>query len=224
MWQVEGCQYPFFYGLTDVRQKGTSKMFKRVVLVLAALALLVFIGCAKAPEAEMQKANASIDAAKMAEAETYASDSYRVAMDSLNAANAAKTEADSKFALFRSYTKAKELYVKADELANKAVADAQAEKERVKAEVTLQLVSVKAVIDTAEIVLKKAPKGKDSKAELELIKTSLDATKASFVEAQADFDGGKYAAAKSKLDVTLAQARSIIDEIGKAAEAKKVKK
>jgi hypothetical protein len=196
-------------------------MFKRVALVLVALALLAFVGCAKAPEAEMQKANASISAAQAAEAETYAPDSYRMAMDTLNAANAAKTEADSKFALFRSYTKAKDMYVKADELANKVIADAQAEKERVKAEVTQQLVAVQAVIDSSDAALKKAPKGKGSKADLELIKTDLDAAKASYGEAKADFDGGKYAAAKAKLDVTVSKARAIMDEIAKAAEAKK---
>jgi uncharacterized lipoprotein YajG len=85
-------------------------MLKRVALVMVALALLVFVGCAKPPEAEIQKATSAIDAARMAEAETYAPASFQVAMDTLNAANAAKTEADGKFALFKAIAKPSSLY------------------------------------------------------------------------------------------------------------------
>ena len=65
---------------------------KRVSLAVLALMLLALIGCSKAPEAEMQAAKSAFDAAKAAEAEQYAPASYKVANDTLTAANAAKTD------------------------------------------------------------------------------------------------------------------------------------
>jgi hypothetical protein len=198
-------------------------MYKKIAVVLALFALLVFIGCAKPPEQEIQKANTSIEAARAAEAEEYVPESFQVAMDTLNAANAAKQEADGKFALFRSYSKAKALYVSADALAAKAVQDAAAEKERVKQEVAGLLTQAKAVLDSANAALAKAPKGKGSKADIELIKNDLAAAQASFDDANNDFNAGKYKVAKAKVEAAMQKSQAVIDEIA-AAKAKKMGK
>lgn len=196
-------------------------MYKKIAVVLALFALLVFIGCAKPPEQEIQKANSSIEAARAAEAEEYVPESFQVAMDTLNAANAAKQEADGKFALFRSYSKAKALYVSADALAAKAAQDAAAEKERVKQEVAGLMTQAKAVLDSATAALAKAPKGKGSKADIELIKNDLAAAQASFDDANNDFNAGKYKVAKTKVEAAMQKAQAVIDEIA-AAKAKKM--
>jgi hypothetical protein len=198
-------------------------MFKRVALVMVALALLVFIGCAKPPDAEIQKATSSIDAARAAEAETYAPASFQVASDTLNAANAAKTEADGKFALFRSYSKAKALYVSADALAGKAAADAATEKEKVRVEVDAKIKEVQVLIDSVTVALKKAPRGKGNKADIALLETQLAGVTASFTEAQGDFTAGKYMVAKNKLESVVAQANDVKNQI-EAAKAKKAGK
>jgi hypothetical protein len=196
-------------------------MFKRIALVLVALALLAFIGCAKAPEAEMQKATTAMDAAKTAEAETYAPDAYRTASDTLNAAMAAKQEADGKFALFRSYSKAKALYVSAEALANTAVATAAAEKEKVKAEVTQKLNDVKMVIDSATVALKKAPRGKGDKADIAMLENGLAGANATYTDAQNDFNAGKYMVARTKLDQAAGQAQDVMKQIEAAKAMKK---
>jgi hypothetical protein len=198
-------------------------MFKRIAVIFVVFALLVFVSCAKPPEQEIQKANTSIEAARTAEAEEYAPDAFQTATDTLNAANAAKTEADGKFALFRSYGKAKELYVRAEALANEAASAAQTEKERVKAEVEGLLTQAKAVLDSADAALKKAPKGKGSKADIELIKGDLDAANASNTDAQNDFAAGKYKSAKAKLEAAMQKAQAVITEI-EQAKAKKAGK
>jgi hypothetical protein len=198
-------------------------MLKRIAVVFAVFALLVFVSCAKPPEQEIQKANTAIEAARAAEAEEYVPDSFQAAMDSLRAAEAAKTEADGKFALFRSYSKAKALYISAEALANQAAQDAAVEKERVKQEVTNQLAEAKAVLDTANAALAKAPKGKGSKADIELIKNDLAAAQASFDEANNDFNAGKYKVAKAKVEAAMQKARQVIDEI-EQAKAKKAGK
>jgi hypothetical protein len=198
-------------------------MFKRVALVMVALALLVFVGCAKPPEAEIQKATSSIDAARLAEAEVYAPASFQVASDTLNAANAAKTEADGKFALFRSYSKAKALYVSADLLAAKAANDAATEKEKVRVEVDAKIKEVQVLIDSVTVALKKAPRGKGNKADIALLETQLAGVATSFTDAQNDFTAGKYMVAKQKLDGVVQQANDVMNQI-EAAKAKKAGK
>lgn len=196
-------------------------MLKRIALILAAIALLaMFVGCAKAPEAEIAKANQSVEAARAAEAETYVPDSYRAAMDTLNAANAAKTEADGKFALFRSYGKAKNLYVKADEMFTNTASEAATEKERVRVEVTQMLTQAKAAIDSATAALAKAPRGKGSKADIELIKGDLDAASAAYTDAENDINSGKYMAARAKVEAVVQQAHKVINDVAEAAARK----
>jgi len=199
------------------------KMYKRIALVFAVFALLVFIGCAKPPEQEIQKANSAIEAARTAEAEEYVPESFQVAMDTLRAAEAAKTEADGKFALFRSYSKAKALYVTAEGLATTAAQDAAAEKERVKQEVANLLVQAKASLDSANAALAKAPKGKGSKADIELIKNDLAAAQASFDDANNDFNTGRFKVAKAKVEAAMQKASAVITEI-EQAKAKKMGK
>lgn len=199
------------------------KMSKRIAVVFVVFALLAFVSCAKPPEQEIQKANSAIEAARTTEAEEYAPDAFQVAMDTLNAANAAKTEADGKFALFRSYGKAKELFVRAEGLANEAATAAQTEKERVKEEVTGLLTQAKTVLDSADAALKKAPKGKGSKADIELIKGDLDAANAAYTDAQNDFTAGKYKSAKEKVEAATQKAQAVISEI-EQAKAKKMGK
>jgi hypothetical protein len=197
-------------------------MFKRFSLAEAVLMLLALVaGCSKPPEAEMAAATQGLDAARAAESEQYAPASYRTAMDSLNAAAAEKTTQDGKFALFRSYGKSKEMYIRAKALADKAVADANTEKERVKQEVMGMMANVKTAIDEATAALDKAPKGKDTKAELELIKNDLAALTPGYADAEADFNNGKYLAAKAKFEGVMQKAKSISDEIAAAVAKKK---
>ena len=47
-------------------------MFKRISIILAALALFLVAGCSKAPEAELQIAETALQAAVTAESEQYA--------------------------------------------------------------------------------------------------------------------------------------------------------
>jgi hypothetical protein len=196
-------------------------MLKRIAIILAAVALLaIMVGCSKAPEAEIQSANAAQQAASLAEAETYAPELYRAAQDTLSTAMAAKQEQDSKFALFRSYGKAKEGFVAAEQMFNNAASEAAAEKERVRIQVEQMIVEVKAVIDTVNMAYQKAPRGKGSRADLELIKADIDAAAAQLTEAETDFAAGKYMAVKSKLEAISQKAHAIIDEIATAGHKK----
>jgi len=189
-------------------------MSKRLsVVVLATFVLLALAGCSKPPEMEMQSANAAFEAARAAEAEAYVPDAYRAAMDSLNAAMAMKQEQDGKFALFRSYGKSKAMFVKADAMAKQVSQDAAAEKEKVKNEVTALLTEAKTALDAADAAFAKAPKGKGTKADLELIGADLNATKAAYDDATNDFNAGRYLVARSKIQTVISKANGITAEI-----------
>ncbi|MCX6641586.1 MAG: hypothetical protein NTW14_14060 [bacterium] len=200
-------------------------MSKRLsVIVLAAFVLITLAGCSKPPEMEMQAANAAFDAARTAEAEQYVADSYRAAMDSLNAANAMKQEQDAKFALFRSYGKSKALFVKAEAMAKQVGIDAAAEKERVKAQVTELMAQVRTALDAAKTAIDKAPKGKGSKADIEMFKNDHAAAEAGYTDAMNDFNAGKYLVAKSKLEAVNEKAKKIEEDIALATAKKTGKK
>lgn len=194
---------------------------KSVSLVMAALALVLIAGCSKAPVIEMQNGEAALKAALGAEAAEYAPAAYKMAVDSLNAAQDAKKEQDGKFGPFRSYGKATQMFVSAQTLAERAKAEAIAEKERVKADLTSMLTETQALLDSANVVLAKAPRGKGAKADLEMIKADLASAVPALEQARADFDGGKYRAAKAGLEAVQGKVRGIITELA-AAFAKKM--
>jgi len=203
-------------------------MAKYAKLFSVVLMLLVLAGCSKPPEMEMQAANAAIDQAKAAEAEAYVPKAYRTLTDSLNAANAAKVEQDGKFVLFRSYKRSKEMFVNAEALAKKVAADAGAEKARVKAEVEGLLGTTKAMLDSADVAVKKAPVGKGNKADIELIKNDLASAVAAYDDAQNEFNNGKYLVARTKISSVAQKTQGILNELQTAIEkvrpAKKGKK
>lgn len=190
--------------------------FAKVMAVL--LVMLVVVGCSKPPEQEMQSANAAIEKAKAAEAEAYVPRAYRTMMDSLNAANAAKTEQDGKFVLFRSYKRSKEMFDNTLALANKVAGDAATEKEKVKNEVTNLLGTTKALLDSVENAVNKAPKGKGNKADIELIKNDVASARASYDDANNEFNNGKYLVARSKIQAVAQKGESIMTELQAAIE------
>jgi ElaB/YqjD/DUF883 family membrane-anchored ribosome-binding protein len=196
---------------------------KKISAILAVFALLaIFAGCSKAPDAEMGAAQASLTAAQQSEAETYAPDALRMAQDTLNAATAAKTEQDGKFALFRSYGASKDMYVRADALLKQASQTAATEKEKVRAQVEALLTEAQAVLDSTNAALAKAPIGKGNKADIELIKNDLAGVGTQFGDAQADYNGGRYMVAKGKVEAVITKARSLMGEIAAAAQKKKM--
>jgi peptidylprolyl isomerase len=174
-------------------------MFKHVTLDLIALALLVFIGCAKAPEIETQKANSAMEAAKTAEADIYAPESFRLASDTLGVAATAKQEADGKFALTRNYSKAAALYANAELLANKAVQDATAKKAEAQNNANLLMPQVKELIDSAMAMVNKTRVTPANKDNVESVKQNLAKSESAYTEAQRDFESGKYMMAWMKL-------------------------
>jgi hypothetical protein len=221
---VPACACHFFLGPTALSgREETNHMFKRVSIGLFVLALLAIIGCSSAPQTEMKNAETAMQAATAAEAEQYAPEAYRAAVDTLNAAQAAKTEQDSKFSLLRGYGKSKAMFVAAQALADTARVQAETEKARVKAEVEGQLVSTQQAMTTVSAALDKAPRGKGTKADIAMLKNDLATVKTVYDEANSDFTNGKYLAAQAKLQTVNTQLQSLSDQLQKATAMKTTK-
>jgi len=192
-------------------------MSKTRVMVVVLLAAAMMTGCGKAPEVEMQQAQQAMDAAKASDAADYASDALRMAEDTLNAARAAQAEQDNKMALLRSYGATKALYLSAKNLTDQAVAQAVVEKENVRGTTAALLAQVQGAVDSATAALAKAPTGKDTKAELALMKNDLASITTVYQEAKAEFDAGQFKSAQAKLEAVMAKAQALTSEIAAAA-------
>jgi hypothetical protein len=195
-------------------------MLVRVLSLLVALAAAVVVtGCSKAPEAELAASEQAMSNAQMAEAEAYAPASYQQALDSLNAAKVEIQNQDSKFALFRGYGRSKEILVTSKALADKAVTDAEAAKEQVRMEDDTLMTSIDGLLTTTRAALAKAPRGKGTKADLDLIAADLASVESAYQGAVADYNEGKYLVGKSKLETAVNQLNRINADI-EAAKAK----
>jgi hypothetical protein len=144
---------------------------KKGLLKLVAFSVLVIslASCAKAPQAEIDAANVSIEAAKTAGADRYAPESFNAASEALKTSLTAVEEQNSKFALFRNYDAAKTTLASVGTLSTKAVEETTAKKEALKAEVTQAIADLTATITADKELLAKAPKGKEGKAAVEAI-------------------------------------------------------
>ena len=196
-------------------------MFSRVSLLLMALALVGLVACSEAPDTEMKATETAFAEADQTQAQQYAPDLYLQAMDTLQAAKMAAAEQDGKFSLFRSYGKSKELFVAAQGLADKASVAAKTRKEEVKAEVTQMVVNVQASLDSATALIAKAPRGKGTKADLELLKGELGAAQSAFAQAQTELSAGDYLAAKARLESVMAKSTQVSADITQALTARK---
>jgi hypothetical protein len=197
-------------------------MFSKTI-VCTVVGLLLVSGCGKPPVEQVAGAEDALKRAGEAEAQTYAPEAYQMAADTLQAAMAAKKEADSKFKLTRNYKDTERLLAKAEVLANEASTQAQTERENVRLETGRLLARAHTVIDSARTAIRMAPQGKGTRAEIELMKSDLAAAASAIGEAQGDYDTERYAAAKVKLVAAIEKARGISNEIAVAA-AKRMKR
>ena len=151
---------------------------KLALLGVAALTLTLASGCAKPPQQEIDALKSAMTAAEQAEAPKYAADSWNAAQQAQNAVSAEVEAQANKFALFRSYTKTKELIAAAQQSASAARDAGVAGKEAAKKAANDALAAAKASLDTAKADMtalaacKRKPK--DFKKDMETMQATLD--------------------------------------------------
>ena len=192
-------------------------MFKHVSSVLVALALItVIVSCSSAPQTEMKVSEDLLNEAKMAEVEQYAPESFQQALDTLNAAKVEIQAQDGKFALLRSYGDSKKMLLSANEILKGAMEEAVQNKESVRIADSTALVRLTALAQTADSMISKAPRGKGTKADIELFKTELATVRQIITSSDADYKAGKYLAVKAQLEAVETKLYMIINDISSA--------
>jgi len=132
---------------------------------------LVFASCQKYPQAEVDAANAAVEAAKAAQANLYVAPEFNALQDSLNTVLASVEKEKSK--LFKNYKDEVKKLTATSEMAKNVAANAVAKKEQMKQEVTATLDEIATLMASNKEMLAKAPKGKEGKAAMEAIQADL---------------------------------------------------
>jgi hypothetical protein len=191
---------------------------RKLLILSLVLGLATAVGCSKPPQQDIDAVNSSLEAARTAGAQDYAP-------DSLQAAEQAKQELDNELAaqndkFFKSYTKSKELAANAKTAAEKAATDANSGKESMKAEVGTAIQTARTELAAVRDELAKAPRGKGTAADLATLTADLDGVDASLNEAQAAYDGERYAEAKTKVEAANSTLTTVKSDIAGAQAAK----
>ena len=178
-----------------------------LVSVLLLVVAVLVVGCAKPPQQEIDNAKAAVAAADQAEAGKYAPEALDKANQAITAMNAELQAQEAKFALFRSYTKAKQLAADAQKAGDDAKQAAVEGKEKAKKEARAAIDDVKASIDKAKALMadldKCRRKPKEFKKDMEMMKGNVDgyANQVNDLEGaftREDFLGAKAQAASLK--------------------------
>jgi hypothetical protein len=189
------------------------------ILILVLGLAVTTIGCGAPPTADIDAAKTAITNAGTAGAGDYAAVSLKAAEDAQTALDAELKAQDGKW--FKSYDKAKELAVAAKAAGEKATADAAAGKEKAKADATQAIADAKAAVTEAEGLLKKAPKGKGSAADLAAMKTDLTTAGTTITDAETALGNMKYLDALAKAESAQKAATTVKTAVEEAMAAKK---
>jgi len=199
--------------------KKVSMRFGLMVAFSLAGALL-FFACASAPTEEITATRTAVTAAQTDDVRTYAPESLQAAEDMLSKAMAEVQTQDGKFALSRDYKAASDLLKQAKDLAAKAESDAQANKAKAKADAETIIAGLTQLFADAKKALATAPRGKDTKAELEAMQNDLKAAEEASVAATQAMTGEKFndalaqaKAAKDKADLIIQQVQAAKEKV-----------
>ncbi len=173
-------------------------------MAVAALTLTIATGCAKPPQQDIDGRQGRHVGRRAAEAPKYAADAWNGAQQAMNAVNAEIEAQANKFALFRSYTKTKELITAANSAAVAAKDAGVAGKEAAKNAANEALAAAKASIDTANVTMTELAacrrQPKDFKKDMEAMKGSLDGLVAQVAGIESAVASEDFFGAKSQAD------------------------
>lgn len=199
---------------------------KRLVQYFAYMMLMAVIltGCAKQPTQEIDDTKKAVEAAKAAGSEKYLPDEAKKVNDSLSSALDEIKVQDGKFALLRSYDKAKQMLAAVKSGAEKLKTDTAAKKEEAKKNAISGQAEAKAAVEEAKALLAKAPRGKGSRADIEAMKGDIKGAEDSLAEVQQLIDKEDYLAAIDKAKAIKEKADAISNQIKEALAKVKGKK
>lgn len=178
----------------------------RIGLVLSLA--FAFFSCAQPPEEELKAAADALAAAKMAEADIYAPETYQSAQDTLNEANVqGDPESDQ-----RDYESSRISAIRAKELADRATQEAGVNKEQTRNEAQDLITRLSTELTDFRAALNNVPRGKGADDDLDQLQSDLAQSEASLSDAKNSLNTGNF---KDALD----QARSAEDNMSQVQGA-----
>jgi hypothetical protein len=180
-------------------------------ITILGLTTLLFTGCAKLPQTEIDAANTAVEQAKAAGAEVYVHDNYIALQDSLKGVMVKIESEKSKF--IKNYASSKEALAGVTQFAGEVKQQAETRIEELKVEIDKTIAEVKTLIEANRKLVLEAPKGKEGTSALVAIKGEIDAIETSINETITMIEDGDYLATHHKAMALKEKATSINTEL-----------
>lgn len=188
------------------------EMKKNLMTLFAALSMVVLLSsCGKVPQAEIDAANAAIEAAKTAGADVYVASDFAALQDSMNVVNQKVEEQNGK--LFKNYKDVSAMLAVVTQNAADVQSKTEARKEEVKQEVANLQNEVSELIVRNNELIAGAPKGKEGTAALEAIKGDNTVVETTMAEVANLAASGELMPALDKAKAAKEKAQALNDEL-----------
>ena len=192
---------------------------KLFLLSVAILAMTLATGCAKQPQVEIDAVQASLSGIE-ADASRYASDAWNKAQQAVNAVSAEVEAQANKFALFRSYTKSKELIAAANQAITEAKGAAATAKEAAKNSANEMLAAAKASLEAASTTMTELAacrrQPKDFKKDMEMMRGNYDGLAAQVASIEGAIASEDYLGAQTQAESLKASSDALAADLASA--------
>lgn len=180
-------------------------------LTTIGLTALLFTSCSKVPQVEIDAANAVIEQAKTAGAETYQYEGFVALQDSMKSVMVNIESQHSK--IFKNYSTAKKQLENVTSLAQNVLQQTTIRKEEVKVEVQNTIAEVKTLIETNRQLITEAPRGKEGTSALMAIKEELNVIEGTLTNVDLKFNESEYLTALDMVKASKEKATAINTEL-----------
>ncbi len=184
-----------------------SKFFALIVLAVAVL----FAGCSKLPQAEIDAAKASLEQAKTAQADIYLVDEFFGIQDSLNAIIVAAEAQSSK--MFGNYKEVKTKLEAVTAQSTELVAKTESRKEEIKNDLATAQLEISSLQQENNQLLELAPTGKEGKEALDAIRADIEGINTSVSDVPVMIESGDLLNAQTKVKAAQEKAAAINTEL-----------
>jgi hypothetical protein len=173
---------------------------KKMILGLGALAMMVMImtSCSQEPTAEVETANAAIEAAKTIEADRYCASEFTALNDSLNVVLTAIEAEKEKSASTRNFTPLAEKLATITATAQELATKAETVKAETRDQVQNEVVSITEMANAAKESLAKIVKNRQNAEQLDAIANQIAVVESALIEVNTLVTNGDYLTAKEK--------------------------
>lgn len=193
------------------------KRSSHVSISLATMGLLFALaGCAEQPVNDITAAEQALQLAREAGANQYAANEFREAEETFQKAQEEIQLQGKEFTLLRNYDNATNLLAQAKSTAEKAKTEAEANRIKAKSEAEAAIATAKTSLEQATMILAQAPSGKGTQADLQALRSDLQAAEAMFTELETGMQQEDYLGVKAKAQSVQDMASKVHDQVSQA--------